>query len=132
MHGVPTSCFLYRKVLDELATRDLRGVAFDLPGLGLADRPEDFDYTWTGLGRYCATAVDALELERFHLVVHDVGGPVGFELAAAMPDRVMSLTVLNTIVDVDTFKRPWSMEPFARRGVGEIYLRAFPSRRSGH
>ncbi len=124
MHGVPTSSFLYRKVLDELAARDVRGVAFDLPGLGLADRPENFDYTWTGLGQYCVAAVDALELQHFHLVVHDVGGPVGFELAAAVPDRVKSLTVLNTIVDVDTFKRPWSMEPFARRGVGEVYLRA--------
>ncbi len=124
MHGVPTSSFLYRKVLDELAARDVRGVAFDLPGLGLADRPENFDYTWTGLGGYCTTAIDALELEHFHLVVHDLGGPVGFELAAAVPDRVKSLTVLNTIVDVDTFKRPWSMEPFARRGIGEVYLRA--------
>jgi len=124
MHGVPTSSFLYRKVLDELAARDLRGVAFDLPGLGLADRPESFDYTWTGLGGYCAAAIGALELEHFHLVVHDLGGPVGFELADAVPDRVKSLTVLNTIVDVDTFKRPWSMEPFARRGVGEVYVRA--------
>ena len=34
------------------------------------------------------------------------------------------MTVLNAIVDVDTFKRPWSMEPFARRGLGEVYLRA--------
>ncbi len=124
LHGVPASSFLYRKVLDELAARDLRGVAFDLPGLGLADRPENFDYTWTGLGRYCVSAVDALELERFHLVAHDIGGPVGFELAAAVPGRVKSLTVLNTIVEVDTFKRPWSMEPFARRGIGEVYLRA--------
>jgi len=123
MHGVPASCFLYRKVIAELAARGLRGVAFDLPGLGLADRPEDFDYTWTGLGRFARAAVDSLELERFHLVVHDVGGPVGFELAAAVPDRVLSLTVLDTIVEVDTFRRPWSMEPFARRGIGEAYLR---------
>jgi pimeloyl-ACP methyl ester carboxylesterase len=69
------------------------------------------------------SVVDALGLERFHLVVHDIGGPVGFELAAGMPDRVASLTVLNTLVAVDTFKRPWSMEPFARRGLGEVYLR---------
>jgi pimeloyl-ACP methyl ester carboxylesterase len=123
IHGVPSSCFLYRKVLAELAGRGLRGVAFDLPGLGLADRPERFDYTWTGLGRFCAAAVDALGLERCHLVVHDIGGPIGFELAAAAPDRVASLTVLNTLVEVDTFRRPWSMEPFARRGIGEVYLR---------
>jgi pimeloyl-ACP methyl ester carboxylesterase len=123
LHGVPTSSFLYRKVLAELAALDLRGVAFDLPGLGLAERPVAFDYTWTGLGRFCVAAVDALELERFHLVVHDIGGPVGFELAAALPERVASLTVLNTMVNVAEFRRPWSMEPFARRSVGEAYLR---------
>lgn len=123
MHGVPASCFLYRKVLGELAAKGLRGVAFDFPGLGLAERPADYDYTWSGLGRFSLAAVDALELERFHLVVHDIGGPIGFELAAAAPERIASLTVLNTIVEVDTFKRPWSMEPFARRGLGELYLR---------
>ncbi len=127
MHGVPASCFLYRKVLDELAARGLRGVAFDLPGLGLADRPGGFDYTWSGLGRFATAAVDALGIERFHLVVHDVGGPVGFELAAALPKRVASLTLLNTIVEADTFRRPWSMEPFAlRRPIGESYLRGTP------
>lgn len=122
MHGVPASAFLYRKVLDELAARGLRGVAFDLPGLGLADRPADFDYTWTGLGRFAVAAVDALELERFHLVVHDIGGPVGFELAAAMPERVASITILNTVIEADVFSRPWVMEPFAHRGVGEAWL----------
>ena len=122
MHGVPASCFLYRKVIAELAARGLRGVAFDLPGTGLAAKPEQFDYTWTGLGRFSIAAVDALGLERFHLVVHDIGGPVGFELAAAMPDRIRSVTLLNTLVDVDGFKRPWMMEPFARRGVGELWL----------
>jgi len=124
MHGVPASSFLHRKVLAELAARGLRGVAFDLPGLGLAERPADFDYSWTGLGRFCEQAVNSLGLERLHLVVHDIGGPVGFELAAAMPKRVASLTILNTIVEADTFRRPWTMESFARRGVGELYLRA--------
>jgi haloalkane dehalogenase len=122
LHGVPASSFLYRKVLAELAELGLRGVAFDLPGLGLADRPARFDYTWSGLGRFAVAAVDALGLERFHLVVHDIGGPVGFELAAAVPERVASLTLLNTMVAVESFKRPWMMEPFARRGLGELWL----------
>jgi haloalkane dehalogenase len=123
IHGVPASSFLYRKVLAELAHRGLPGVAFDLPGLGLAQRPAEFDYTWSGLGRFCVGAVESLGLGRFHLVVHDIGGPIGFELAAAVPERVASLTVLNTMVAVEHFKRPWSMEPFARRGIGEAYLR---------
>ncbi len=122
MHGVPASSFLYRKVIAELARRGMRGLAFDLPGLGLAARPAQFDYSWTGLGQFGAAAVDALELDRFHLVVHDVGGPVGFEVAARMPERIRSLTVLNTVIEVERFQRPWMMEPFARRGVGELWL----------
>jgi pimeloyl-ACP methyl ester carboxylesterase len=122
MHGVPASSFLYRKVLAELAARGLRGVAFDLPGMGLAARPADFEYTWTGLGRFACSAVESLGLDRFHLVVHDVGGPVGFELAAAMPDRVRSLTILNTVIEVDRFHRPWVMEPFAWPVVGPVWL----------
>lgn len=123
IHGVPASSFLYRKLLPELAGRGLRGVAFDLPGLGLAERPERFDYSWTGLGAFAAAAVDALGLDTFHLVVHDIGGPVGLELAATWPERVRSITLLNTIVEVDGFKRPWMMEPFARRGVGEVFVK---------
>jgi pimeloyl-ACP methyl ester carboxylesterase len=122
MHGVPASAFLYRKVVPALAAHGLRGIAFDLPGLGLAARPADFDYSWTGLGRWSASAVDALGLDRFHLVVHDIGGPVGFEVAARMPERIASLTVLNTIIAADHFHRPWVMKPFATRGIGELWL----------
>jgi len=124
VHGMIGTSFLYRKVLAELAARNLRGVAFDLPGFGLADRPPGYDYSWTSLGRFCVAAVDALGLDRFHLVVHDIGGPVGFELASVMPGRIDSLTLLNTTIDVTAFKSPWTMEPFRHRGVGELWMRA--------
>ena len=122
LHGVPTSSFLYRKVVPALAERGLRGVALDLPGLGLADRPKGFDYSWTGLGRWTVEAVDALGLDAFHLVVHDIGGPVGFEVAAAMPERVRTLTVLNTIGRIDGFRKPWTMAPFAVPRLGRLWL----------
>ena len=123
LHGVPSSAFLYRKVLDELGSRGARGIAFDLPGLGLADRPSRFDYSWSGLAAWTVGAIDALDLDRIHLVVHDIGGPIGFDVVARIPDRIASLTVLNTMVRVASFKRPWSMEPFARRGIGELAVR---------
>ena len=124
LHGVPTSAFLYRKLLAELEANGLRGIAFDLPGLGFADRPRAFDYSWSALGAWAQAAIEALELDRFHLVVHDIGGPVGFDLIAREPARIASLTVLNTVTRPASFRRPWSMEPFARRGVGPIYLRS--------
>ena len=123
VHGVPVSSFLYRKVVPLLAARGLRGVAFDLPGLGLAERPRGFDYSWSGLAVWTGAAIDALEIERCHLVVHDIGGPVGFEWAIRNPDRVLSLTALNTLVDAASFHRPWPMHPFSYRGIGELWLR---------
>jgi haloalkane dehalogenase len=124
VHGVPASAYLYRKVVPALAARGLRGIAVDLPGLGLAERPVDADYSWSGLGRWLGSAVDALELDRFHLVVHDIGGPIGLEVAAAEPDRVRSLTVLNTTIAVESFHRPWVMEPFAHPVLGEAWLKS--------
>jgi pimeloyl-ACP methyl ester carboxylesterase len=124
LHGVPTSSFLYRKVIPVLADQGLRAVGFDFPGLGLADRPEAFDYSWSGLARWTAEAIDALGIERCHLVVHDIGGPIGCEWAVRNPDRVHSLTALNTLLGVATFRRPWTMHPFSISGVGSIWLKS--------
>jgi haloalkane dehalogenase len=123
LHGVPTSSFLYRKVMAALADEGMRSVALDFPGLGLAERPEDFDYSWSGLARWLGEAIDALGLDAVHLVVHDIGGPIGCEWAVRNPERVLSLTALNTMLDPASFRRPWSMAPFAVRGVGEAWLR---------
>ena len=122
LHGVPASAFIYRKVLPVLAARGMQGVALDFPGLGFADRPEQFDYSWSGLASWTVDALDAAEIDGFHLVVHDIGGPVGFDVIRRIPERVRSLTVLNTIGRVASFRRPLVMEPFAHRGIGWFWL----------
>lgn len=122
IHGIPTSSFLYRKVLQSLANIGFRGVAIDLPGLGLADRPEDFDYSFPNFARFCAKAADTLGLEKYHLVVHDIGGPIGFALAAENKDKIQSLTILNTWIDVVNFKKPLPMRPFEKPILSEVEL----------
>src|SRR5215211_3846770 len=122
VHGVPSSSFLYRKMIPALAQQRLRAIAFDFPGLGLADRPEEFDYSWSGLSRWLGVAIDSLGVDRCHLVVHDIGGPIGCEWAVRNPDRVLSLTALNTMLAVASFRRPWTMRPFSIKGLGEVWL----------
>jgi haloalkane dehalogenase len=122
MHGVPVSSFLYRKVLPELAERGLRGVAFDLPGLGLAAKPDRFDFSWSGLGRWTGDAIDALGIDRCHLVLHDIGGPIGLEWALRNRDRVRTLTVLDTLIDVGHFRRVWSMDLAAPPVIGPLWV----------
>jgi haloalkane dehalogenase len=116
------SSFLYRKVLPLLAERGLRGVAFDLPGLGLAERPRDFDYSWSGLGRWTGQAIEELGTERCHLVLHDIGGPIALEWALRNRDRVRSLTVLDTWIDVEGFRRYWSVDLARRPIIGPIWV----------
>ena len=124
IHGVPTSSYLYRKVLKELERKGFRGVAIDLPGLGLSDRPGDFDYSFSNFAKFCAQAANELGLERYHLVVHDIGGPIGFALAAQNREKILSLTILNTWIDVDKFKKPLPMRPFEKPVPGEAQLAA--------
>jgi haloalkane dehalogenase len=126
VHGVPTSSYLYRKVMPPLAEAGYRAIAFDFPGLGLADRPRDFDYSWSGLARWIPAALDSLHIERCHLVVHDIGGPIGCEAAIRNPQRILSLTALNCMLGVGNFRRPWVMAPFAIKGLGKLYLRTTP------
>ncbi|MFD1185024.1 alpha/beta fold hydrolase [Pontibacter rugosus] len=123
IHGVPTSSFLYRKVINSLADKGMRGICIDLPGLGLSDRPEDFEYTFHSFARFCARAAEVLGLKQYHLLIHDIGGPVGFALAAENKAKILSLNILNTWIDVDTFKKPLPMRPFEMPVLGEAELK---------
>ena len=123
IHGVPTSSFLYRKVINSLADKGYRGICVDLPGLGLSARPEDFDYTFSGLADFLAKAVKKLGLEKYHLVVHDIGGPIGFALATLQREKILSITILNTWLDVVNFEKPLVMRPFEKNIIGEAELK---------
>jgi pimeloyl-ACP methyl ester carboxylesterase len=100
LHGVPSSSFLYRKMLPELAGQGLRGVSFDLPGVGLSDKPKDIDYDWHALAKWVGRVVDALALPPVHLVLHDIAGPIGAEWAIHNPVKVRSITFTNAVMDV--------------------------------
>jgi pimeloyl-ACP methyl ester carboxylesterase len=123
IHGVPTSSYLYRKVLPELAANNLRGIAIDLPGLGLSARPENFEYTFSNFAHFLDKALSQLNVKKYHLVVHDIGGPIGFALAARNMEKILSLTILNTWVDVVNFKKPLPMRPFEKKVLGEAELK---------
>lgn len=109
LHGVPASSFLYRKMIPLLAKRGLRGASFDLPGLGFSDKPAGAAYDWHTLAGWIDEVVNALNLAPVHLVVHDICGPIGFEWAIKHPEKVKSVTIMNTILDVAVFSPPFPM-----------------------
>jgi haloalkane dehalogenase len=95
VHGTPTWSFEYRHVIRALSASH-RCIAPDHLGFGLSQRPADFDYRPESHAQVLAQFVDRLGLDRFTLVVHDYGGPIGLPLALDRPDRVRRLVVLNS------------------------------------
>ncbi|HEX6314285.1 MAG TPA: alpha/beta fold hydrolase [Gemmatimonadaceae bacterium] len=93
VHGTPTWSFEYRHVIRAAMTSS-RCIAPDHLGFGLSDRPRQASYTPEAHGRRLREFVDALGLDRFALVVHDYGGPIGLPLALA--GRVTRLVLMNT------------------------------------
>ncbi|MGB5367731.1 MAG: alpha/beta fold hydrolase [Polyangiales bacterium] len=112
LHGVPSSSFLFRKMLPELAGHGLRAVSFDFPGVGLSDKPTDIDYDWHSLANWVGHVVDALALPPVHLVLHDIAGPIGAEWAIKNPVKVRSITVTNTLLDVAHYTPSFPMQAF--------------------
>ncbi|HOB48241.1 MAG TPA: alpha/beta fold hydrolase [Mycobacterium sp.] len=71
-------------------------VAPDMPGFGAADARPDDDYTIYSYGRFLHGVIESLGIDRVHLVAHDFGGPFAAAWAADHPERVASVTFVNT------------------------------------
>jgi len=95
LHGNPTWSFFYRDLVLDLR-RDHRCVVPDHLGCGLSDMPEKGDYTLSGHIRRTVRLLELMEVESFHLVVHDWGGAIGFGVASALPEKIKSISILNT------------------------------------
>ena len=100
LHGWPQSWYAWRHVLPALAAT-YRVIAPDLRGLGDSSRPlEGYDKK-TIAGDIWRLLHDHLGLKEFFLVGHDWGGPIGYALAAAHPDAVRKLAVLDVTIPGD-------------------------------
>jgi pimeloyl-ACP methyl ester carboxylesterase len=96
LHGWPQTWHEWRKVMPLLAGR-YRLIVPDLPGLGDSSRPAD-GYDKKTLALDLREMCEQLQLDRFHLVGHDWGGPTAFALACAHAAAVRTLTILDVTI----------------------------------
>jgi pimeloyl-ACP methyl ester carboxylesterase len=68
--------------------------AVDLPGFGASSKPATAPYTARWFAETVSETMDALEIERAHVVGNSMGGRIAIELGLRSPDRVMSLGLL--------------------------------------
>ncbi|HEX4764479.1 MAG TPA: alpha/beta hydrolase [Usitatibacter sp.] len=72
-----------------------RALAIDLRGHGKSAGPRDNDYSIDSMVKDVEAVVKKLELPRFVLVGHSLGGAVAIHYAAAHPDKVAGLVMVN-------------------------------------
>jgi haloalkane dehalogenase len=97
LHGEPSWCYLYRKMIPILAAARLRVIAPDLIGFGRSDKPvKREDYTYQHHVDWMAALVRVLDLSRITLFGQDWGGLIGLRVLADDPDRFARIVVANT------------------------------------
>jgi pimeloyl-ACP methyl ester carboxylesterase len=139
LHGFPSSSRMFEPLFARLSDR-YHLVAPDYPGFGHSDWPDakQFAYTFD----HCATIIDhftqAIGLSRYTLYMQDYGGPVGFRLLLAHPERVDGLIVQNAVAHNGGLGALWAPRRafWADRAANEAALRenffSFAATRARH
>ena len=97
LHGFPQDGSCWDRVVPQLHAGGLRTLAPDQRGYAVAARPSDIgSYDVDALVADALAVLDAAGCDRAHVVGHDWGGALAWQLAAQHPGRVLSATVLST------------------------------------
>jgi pimeloyl-ACP methyl ester carboxylesterase len=126
LHGLPSSSRMFQPLLTRLADK-YHLVAPDYPGYGHSDWPDpkQFDYTFDHIARVMDDFTQVLGLSRYTLYMQDYGGPVGFRMILAHPERVQALIVQDAVSHNEGLGANWATRRafWADRSAHEEALR---------
>jgi pimeloyl-ACP methyl ester carboxylesterase len=130
LHGFPDTSALWRHQIPALAAGGYRVLAPDLRGRGRSDRPERVeDYKLSASIGDVAGIMDALGVERAHVVGHDWGAAVAWAFAALLPQRVERLVAISVghpaalpHPTLEQLQKSWYFLLFAFEGLAEQAL----------
>lgn len=123
LHGIPTSCYLWRNIIPSLAEYG-RCVAPDLIGMGQSDKPA-IQYSIEEHIRYIEGFIQALELQDITLVMHGWGSVIGFDYAMRYPENIKSLVFYEAHVrpalNLEMLSLPLQMDAFVLSDAEKNY-----------
>jgi len=127
LHGLPSSSRMFEPLFARLSDH-YHLIAPDYPGFGHSDWPDpkNFTYTFDHCAEIMKHFAEALGLARYTLYMQDYGGPVGFRMALADPDRIEALIVQNAVAHNEGLGALWKPRRafWADRAAHEDTLRA--------
>jgi pimeloyl-ACP methyl ester carboxylesterase len=109
LHGLPSSSRMFQPLLMRLAD-NYHLVAPDYPGFGHSDWPDpkQFDYTFDHIASVMDNFTQTLGLSRYTLYMQDYGGPVGFRMVLAHPERAQALIVQDAVAHNEGLGANWA------------------------
>ena len=126
LHGLPSSSRMFEPLFARLSDR-YHLVAPDYPGFGHSDWPDPkkFAYTFDHYAEIMNHFTEALSLPRYTLYMQDYGGPVGFRMALAHPERIEALIVQDAVAHNEGLGANWKTRGafWADRAANESALR---------
>lgn len=132
LHGFPDSNALWRKMISNLVAAGYRVVAPDQRGFGDSEAPPvkgDYDVEMIALD--ALAILDALNIEKAHLVGHDWGAMIGWWLAGKYSQRFESYTAISVghpkayaTAGFEQKRRAWYILFFQLRGIAEKAFKA--------
>jgi pimeloyl-ACP methyl ester carboxylesterase len=110
LHGFPSSSRMFATLIPRLAD-SYHLIAPDYPGFGHSDAPTpgSFAYTFDHLADCIDKLIAHVGLTRYALYLQDYGGPIGFRLALAHPERVTALIIQNAVVHLEGLSLVWDI-----------------------
>jgi pimeloyl-ACP methyl ester carboxylesterase len=107
LHGFPESAVMWDRFMDELTINGYYAIAPNQRGYSAGARPDDVEqYQLKYLTSDILAIADELELEQFHLIGHDLGALVGWQVAAETPERVLSYGAIS-VPHVDALSKAY-------------------------
>src|SRR6516164_6068699 len=96
LHGFPDTSYLWRNQIAALAAAGYRAIAPDLRGRGRSERAENVEsYRLVNIVADVAAIMDALRVERAHVIGHDWGAATAWLFASLAPQKVDHLIVAS-------------------------------------
>ncbi|NNL44807.1 MAG: haloalkane dehalogenase [Woeseiaceae bacterium] len=128
-HGNPTSSYLWRNIMPELANHG-RCIAVDLIGMGDSDKldnPGPDSYRYVEHRDYLFAAWQELGVtDKVTYVIHDWGSALGFDWACQHPDKVRGIAYMEGIVrPISWMEWPEAIRPLFqgfRSEAGEVMV----------
>ncbi len=96
LHGWPDDSKLWRNQVSALVNAGYRVICPDLLGYGLSDQPQDLQrYTISAFANDIISLLDSLDLDKVHLVAHDYGAVIGWEIATVYSTRLKTFVTMS-------------------------------------